>query len=157
AAQDGLFTSTYAQPVSRIKWQITEKLLIGRLTYERIEGSDGKGVGPASTDGVIAYVYPIISHFDIRRDYNRATGEESNGVVKTPTDRRWAQREYMRADWSMNTNPDSYDFDTLSMVGVFGGVESEPLHYYVNDPADVDAPYFDPKQGYFDITNKALA
>src|SRR6476620_3710234 len=27
AAQDGLFTSTYAQPISRIKWQITEDYL----------------------------------------------------------------------------------------------------------------------------------
>ena len=41
AMQDGLFTSTYAQPVSRIKWQITEGLLIGRLAYERIVDSDG--------------------------------------------------------------------------------------------------------------------
>ena len=36
AAQDGLFTSTYAQPVTRIKWVIQEHQLIGRLTYERI-------------------------------------------------------------------------------------------------------------------------
>ena len=56
AAQDGLFTSTYAQPVSRIKWVIQEKQLIGRLTYERIDDSDGKGAGPSSIDGVIAYV-----------------------------------------------------------------------------------------------------
>lgn len=157
AAQDGLFTSTYAQPVSRIKWQITEKLLIGRLAYERIEGADGKGFGPASNDGVIAYVYPILSHFDIRRDYNRATGEESNVIVENTTDRPWDQREYMRVDWSINDNPDAYDFDTLSMVGVFGSVEYEPLHYYVNNPKDPDAPYFDAKEGYFDITNKALA
>jgi hypothetical protein len=37
AAQDGLFTSTYAQPVGRLRWQITEDLLIGRLTYERVQ------------------------------------------------------------------------------------------------------------------------
>ena len=40
ARQDGLFTSTYAQPMSRIKWQITEDLLIGRVAYERINDSD---------------------------------------------------------------------------------------------------------------------
>ena len=43
AAQDGLFTSTYAQPVSRIRWEITEGILNARLSYERIEDSDGKG------------------------------------------------------------------------------------------------------------------
>ena len=45
AAQSGLFTSTYAQPMSRMRWQITEDLLIGRLSYERIEMTDGKGAG----------------------------------------------------------------------------------------------------------------
>ena len=45
AAQDGLFTSTYAQPVSRIKWVIQEKQLIGRLTYERIDHLTGAGAG----------------------------------------------------------------------------------------------------------------
>ena len=43
AGQDGLFTSTYAQPVSRIRWEITEDTLIARLAYERIDGTDGKG------------------------------------------------------------------------------------------------------------------
>ena len=43
AAQDGLFTSTYAQPVSRVRWEITENTLNARLSYERIAGTDGKG------------------------------------------------------------------------------------------------------------------
>jgi hypothetical protein len=157
AAQDGLFTSTYAQPVSRIKWTIQENLLIGRLTYERIANSDGKGVGPASSDGVVVVAYPITSHFDIKRDYNPTTGEESNVIVENTSDRPWNQREYMRVDWSRNLNVDSYDFDTLSMIGVYGGVTYEPLAYYVNDPSDVNAPHFDAETGYFDVTNKAFA
>ncbi len=157
AAQDGLFTSTYAQPLSRIKWQITEDLLIARITYERIDTSDGKGAGPASNDGVIAAVYPISSHFDIRRDYNSATGEESNVVVENSSDRPWNQREYFRVDWSKNMATDAYDFDTLSLVGLYGGITYEPLEYYVNDPKDPNAPHFDPDMGYFDVTNKAFA
>src|SRR6185312_5352527 len=43
AAQDGLFTSTYAQPLSRIRWEITENYLNARLSYEVIANSDGKG------------------------------------------------------------------------------------------------------------------
>jgi hypothetical protein len=157
AAQDGLFTSTYAQPVSRIKWTIQENLLLGRLTYERVANSDGKGVGAASSDGVVVVAYPITSHFDIKRDYNPTTGEESNVIVENSSDRPWNQREYMRVDWSRNLNVDSYDFDTLSMIGVYGGVTYEPLSYYVNDPSDVNAPHFDPDTGYFDVTNKAFA
>lgn len=157
AAQDGLFTSTYAQPVSRIKWVIQENELVGRITYERIDDSDGKGAGPASTDGVIAYVYPIISHFDIRRSYNPVTGEEINVIEENQSDRPWYEREYMRVDWSQNQNTDSYDFDTLSQMGVFGGVEYENLSYYVNDPTHPDAPHFAEEDGYFDVTNKAFA
>ena len=157
AAQDGLFTSTYAQPLSRIKWQVTEDLLIARVTYERIDDSDGKGAGAASNDGIVAAVYPISSHFDIRRDYNSATGEESNVVVENSSDRPWNQREYFRVDWSKNMATDAYDFDTLSLVGLYGGITYEPLEYYVNDPKDPNAPHFDPDMGYFDVTNKAFA
>lgn len=158
AAQDGLFTSTYAQPVSRIKWQITEDLLIGRLAYERIEDSDGKkGTGNPAAEGQIAYIYPIISHFDVRRDYNSQTGEESNVIVENTTDQTWDKRAYMRVDWSRNLNTNAYDYDTLSLIGIYGGVSYEPVSYYVNDPDHADHPEFNVEDGYFDVTNKALA
>jgi hypothetical protein len=157
ASQDGLFTSTYAQPVSRIKWQITEGLLIGRLAYERIEGSDGKGLGKATQDGVIVCAFRIESHFDIKRSYNSTTGEEMNILEENNYDRPWYQRTHMRIDWSKNQNVDSYDFDTLSMVGIYGGVQYEPLAYNVQDPNDPNAPYFAKDNSYFDITSKAFA
>lgn len=157
AAQDGLFTSTYAQPVSRIKWQVTETMLFGRLAYERIEGSDGRGTGGPTQDGVIAVAYPIDSHFDIRRAYNTTTGETQNVVEENTSDRPWYERQYMRVDWSQNLNTDSYDYDTLSMVGIFGGVEYESLAYDITDPSDPDAPVFNVEDGYFDVTNKAFA
>jgi len=157
AAQDGLFTSTYAQPMTRIKWVIQEDLLVGRLTYQRIANSDGKGVDAADDDGQVVYVYPIISHFDIRRDYNPQTGEESNVVVENTSDRAWNERKYFRVDWSRNLNTDSFDYDTLSLMGIYGGVHYEPLAYYVNDPESPDAPHFNVEAGYFDVTNKAFA
>lgn len=157
AQQDGLFTSTYAQPASRIKWQVTEDLLIARITYERIDNSDGKGAGPASNDGVIAAIYPIITHFDIRREYNPTTGEEANVISENGSDRPWNLRQYFRVDWSKNLATDSYDFDTLSLVGVYGSITYEPVDYYINDPKDPNAPHFDPEMGYFDVTNKAFA
>ncbi|WP_437808198.1 hypothetical protein [Sorangium sp. So ce1078] len=163
AAQDGLFTSTYAQPVSRIKWEITEHQINARLAYERIEGTDGKGnnynglTKKTTNDGQIVASYAIESHFDIRRDYNPATGEESNVIVENTTDKLWYDREYMRVDWSRNLATDAYNFDTLSQLGLYGGVEYEPLAYYVNDPNAADAPKFDAKNGYFDVTTKAFA
>lgn len=157
AEQDGLFTSTYAQPPTVIKWQVTEDLLLGRIVYNRIEGADGKGDGASSIDGQLAYAFPIQSHFDIRRDYNPSTGEEGNVIVENTTDRPWDQRTHMRVDWARNLNVDAYDFDTLSMVGIYGGVTYEPVAWDVNDPTDPDAPEFALDEGYFDITTKALA
>ncbi len=157
AAQDGLFTSTYAQPISRIRWEITEGYLIGRLAYERIEGTDGKGVGGPVQDGVVVAVFPIVSHFDVTNAYNSTTGEQLNILEENASDRPWNEREYLRVDFSRNENTDSYDFDMLSMVGIYGGVVYEPLAYFVDDPTNPDAPHFDLENGYFDVTNKAFA
>ncbi len=157
ASQDGLFTSTYAQPLNRIRWQVTEDHLIARIAYERIEDSDGKGAGRAVKDGVIAAMFRIRSHFDIIRSYNPTTGEELNVIEENTTDRPWFERAYMRVDFSTNLATNTYDFDTLSMLGIFGGVSYEPMGYWVSDPNDPDAPFFDEANAYFDITTKAFA
>src|SRR4051812_7963078 len=101
AGSDGLFTSTYSQNVSRVRWQITEDTLIARLAYERISGTDGKGnkvdgiqMKPTN-DGQVVASYKILSHFDIKRDYNPQTGEELNIVVENDNDRPWYAREYI--------------------------------------------------------------
>ncbi|MBL9038883.1 MAG: hypothetical protein JNG84_10235, partial [Archangium sp.] len=157
ASQDGLFTSTYAQPLSRVKWLITENLLIARLSYERIEGTDGKGAGNTTNDGVVVAAFTIQSHYDVKRQYNPSTGEQTNVIEENSVDRPWFKRQFMRVDWSRNLSTDNYDFDTLSLIGVYGGIVYEPLAYSINDPADPDAPHFDENGGYLDITNKAFA
>ncbi len=167
ASSSGLFTSTYADQVGRIKWQITEDYLIGRAAYERIEGTDGKGepkrdaygsaIGSATNDGIIAAMFAIDSHFDIVNAYNPTTGEKLNVIEENDQDRPWYERQYMRVDWSKNLNTDSYDFDTLSLMGVYGGIEYEPVSYFVEDPSDPDAPLFALEEGYFDVTTKAFA
>ena len=157
ATQESLFTSTYAQPVSRVRWFITEDLLTARLAYERVQNTDGKGVGAKTDEGTIVAAFTIEKHFDIAYDYNSTTGEKVNVLLENDTDRPWFERKYMRVDFSKNLVTDSYDLDTLSMLGMFDGLEYEPLAYYVDDPNDEDAPYFDGKTGYFDITLKAFA
>ncbi|MBI5500351.1 MAG: hypothetical protein HY907_08915 [Deltaproteobacteria bacterium] len=157
ATQDGVFTSTWVQPVARIRWQITEDLLLGRLAYERIDNADGKGAGRPVQDGVVVVAYPIESHFDIVRQYNPTTGEQINVLEENSWDRPWNERQYMRVDWSHNMNTDSYDFDMLSMLGILGGYEFTPIDYDITDPDDPNAPVFDLEHGYFDVTNKAFA
>jgi len=157
ASQGGLFNSTFTQQLSRIRFQITEDYLLGRLAYERIDDSDGKGAGAAVNDGIIVVAFRIEKHFDVVRAYNPTTGEELNIYEENSTDRPWYEREYMRVDWSKNENTDAYDFDTLSMLGVYFGIDYEPLAYDVTDPTSDDAPVFDLENGYFDVTNKAFA
>ncbi|MDX2015751.1 MAG: hypothetical protein SFW67_36490, partial [Myxococcaceae bacterium] len=157
AGQDGLFTSTYAQPLTRVKWTLTEDLLVARLAYERVRGSDGKGLGKATNDGIVVAAYKVTSHFDIKRQYNPSTGEQLNVVEENTVDRPWFERQFVRIDWSKNLSTDNYDFDTLSLLGVYGGITYEPLAYAINDPASPDAPRFDEAQGYLDITNTAFA
>ncbi|HEY1957620.1 MAG TPA: hypothetical protein VGH28_18500, partial [Polyangiaceae bacterium] len=171
ADQEGLFTASYAQPLSRIRWEIDENVLIARLTYDRIQNTgpestaamtngqfppDGTGA-TATTQGQVVAMFNIQSHFDIRRSYNPQTGEEYNVIVENSTDRPWYQREYMRVDWSKNLVTDGYDFDSLSQIGIFGGVKFDPESYEVTDPNDPNAPAFDMDTGYFDITTKAFA
>ena len=44
AGQDGLFTSTYAQPLTRVKWTVQQDLIVARLSYEReYLGAGGRG------------------------------------------------------------------------------------------------------------------
>ncbi len=156
AGQQGLFTATYASPLTRIKWEITEEALIARLTYEHINDTDHRG-SRRTNDGQIVALFSIKEHFDIRRDYNSLTGEETNVVGENRTDRPWYQREHFRVDWSKNHVADAYKLDTLSMLGIHGGVKWDPMAYFVEDPSSPDAPVFALDEGYFDLTTKAFA
>jgi hypothetical protein len=156
AGQDGLFTASYAQPVNRIKWEINEGFLVARQTYERFQNSDGAG-SRVTNNGQVVAMFKIESHFDIKRDYNPQTGEENNIIGENASDRPWQERKYIRVDWSRNMVTDGYQVDSLSQIGLFGGIKFDPLSYYVSDPSDVNAPVFEQESGYFDITSKAFA
>lgn len=153
---EGLFTNSDSQPVSRVRFEITEQLLIARLTYELVDDTDGKGV-QRTPDGQVVAAFAIQSHFDIKRGYNETTGEVSNVIEENTTDSPWYERKFFRVDWSRNLVTDAYDLDSLSQIGIYYGVTWDPVAYYVNDPGSPDAPVFDVQNGYFDITHKALA
>jgi hypothetical protein len=149
--QASIFTGATGD-LRRVKWEITEKVLNARLTYESIEGVDGKGARTTNSGQVVAS-FAIDSHFDIRRDYNPQTGEELNVVTENTSDRPWYTREFMRVDWSSNKVESAYSFDPLSTLKL-AGQEVEPITYRVDDPSDPDAPVLDAEGGYFDVTNK---
>ena len=140
--------------VDRIRWEITENLLIARKSYEISPGADGKGIiGKNPADGLIMAAYPITKHFDVKKAYNPSTGEDLNIVEENTSDRVWYQRTHMRVDWSINVVESPIWFD-MFLGKIFGDISVTPIAYYVNDRSHPDAPHFEPDKGYFDITNK---
>lgn len=148
--------------LDRIRWEVTEGMLLARKAYEIASGRDGMGLQPGESlykdrngnqlrkaqNGTIVAAYKIVSHFDVRRDYNPTTGEETNVVVENSSDRPWYQRQYMRVDWSKN-------LQATPLWNELDSTKIEAATYEVNDPNDEDAPHFEPEDGYLDVTGKA--
>jgi hypothetical protein len=157
ASQSQLFTASGAQSMARISFEITEDLLVARLTYERIADTSGSGTpnSPDQNSGQIVAAFKIDNHFDVKRSYNPTTGEELNVIEENSTDSPWYARQFMRVDWSQNLITSAYQLDTLAALTAFDGAfRYEPVAYSAANPADPDAPKFDAESGYFDITNK---
>ena len=153
--QDSFLFTPAAADTTRIKWEVQENFLIARETFERFENADGHG-SRRTNNGQVVAAFPISSHFDIKRDYNSATGQENNVIVENSTDRPWYEREYMHVDFQKNEAA-GYTVDTLAMAGIFGGVKYESVAYNIRDPHDPDARVFDAERGYFDTTVKHFA
>ncbi len=158
AGQPGLFTASYAQTLARVGFEITQDLLVARLTYQRVADSSNKG-SPNDNSGQIVAAFKISSHFDIKHAYNPQTGEELNIIEENTTDRPWYERAFMRVDWSQNLITSAYELDTLAALRQYSdqAIQYEPATYSVSDPASADAQVFEPDQGYFDVTNKVFA
>ena len=60
------------------------------------------GLTYRSTVGLPLLIFAIYSHFDVKREYNAGTGEQTNVIAENTTDRPWEERQYMRVDWSTN-------------------------------------------------------
>ena len=134
--------------LERVIWRIEENLLIAARSYVRFDGSEPGAQGGTPYEGQPVAAWPILSHFDIRRDFNPVTGEEYNVIVENTTDRQWFEREYIRVDWSNNviTNWNFY---------APNAVELEPMAYAVTDPNDARAPRI--SDDYMDITSAFFA
>jgi hypothetical protein len=142
--------------VEKIVFDVEEGVLYARRAIEQINNTD-KRPGDTNFVGQPIGAWRIESQFDIIRDYNAATGEESN-VIRETTERPWYQREFIRVDWSTN------------LAGNWGfmvdKVQTQPISYYVTDPTSPEALRFERRQvpgqsdktktevGYIDFTDK---
>lgn len=139
----------------RVRFEIQEQYLIVRDSYEYVNNSDGHG-GPAgkTNNGAIVAMYPITSHFDIKKGYNPVTGELLNFYDENATDRVWYQREFMHVDWSQNLVNDPNFFE-IWYPKAFGELHTQPVQYFVEDPKAPEASNFgELPSGYMDITSR---
>src|ERR1700742_1109311 len=86
--------------MDKIYFQITQDQLIGYRAYDYAPGSQNAITGGANNTDAPVVSYKITSHFDVKREYNAATGEQTNVISENTTDRPWNERQYMRVDWT---------------------------------------------------------
>jgi hypothetical protein len=114
----------------RLVWAVEEDLLVGRRSLPHVDGL------PVD-DGPPLLVFPITDQFDIRRGYDRATGEESN-VVEENRERPWYDREFVRVDFSSDLSGNGF---------TMAGLEVEVAGWITGDDRAADAPQFDDSDG----------
>jgi hypothetical protein len=148
----------------KIKFDIEEEYLYARRAYEQIKGSeDAYTQDPAKYAGQPLAAWRIQTQFDVIRDYNATTGEETNKIIES-TERPWNEREFIRVDWSQNLVT---DYVGLGINFFFeDGASVEPVSYWESDPTKPDALHleradktdsdeFDAGEAnYLDVTNK---
>ncbi len=138
--------------LERVRWEIQQDMLIAYRSYPRLRGAQSVS-NKLAFDGKENPVaaYRILSHSDIRRDYNPSTGETSNVLMENTTDRPWFERDYIRVDWSMSL------VENLEMIAPIISSTGVALAEALEQGGE-DALYReDDDQGnakYFDITGK---
>ena len=161
-------------------WEVEKDNLVFYRTYEAVEGADSQGVrsdidtpfldkdgkpvtyDKTLTDGTVKratrYVYRaapikkyvITGHYDVRRQYNPMTGEESNVVSEDAGEKFWYQRDYMRINFGANSASNFADL-------AFGEALPPTMTMYEGDEAPEDLKFRIENDGkYMDFVVRGL-
>jgi hypothetical protein len=146
--QGSVIFEGYFSDLKRVRWVVTENTLFACSSVPPVQGDYVvERIGDKDCYGIVA-AFPIQGHFDLQRQYNTATGEESNVIVENSFDRPWFEREYMRVDWSRNM---------VDGFGMFGGIvgrfSSEGYTIPMDDNyIDPDRTRINAEEGYIEAT-----
>lgn len=134
----------------RIVFDITESYLYAYRSYAHLASDDGAGdeyvrPGTDGFQGAPVAAFRIQSHFDVKRQYNPATGEQTNVIVEDQSDRPWYEREYIRVDWSQNLVADfRFGVATVTQQPLADAIPQEdPSHENAKEKAIVTPEYID--------------
>ncbi len=102
---EGLMMAT-----DKVVFVAEENYLVAYRSYPSLPGADDTAKYDGNYDeiygedykGEIRAMFPIDSHFDVQREYDTSTGEQSNVIVENTSDRPWYERDYIRVDWTQN-------------------------------------------------------
>ena len=122
-------TSAYAfegvmGELMKVRFKITEGTLFGYRAYDYAPGSQSTTTTGTNNQDTPFLMFAIKSQFDVKRDYNPGTGEQTNVIVENTTDRPWNERQFMRVDWSKNLAEKSDDSMTADPMSMFFPAES---------------------------------
>lgn len=105
----------YPSALEKVRFEIQEDYLVAYRTYEWVPGTDPTVdqqrsiLGNTVTldgqpyRGAPVAAWTIVKHFDRQRQYNAATGEQTNILVEDTQDRPWYEREFIRVNWATNS------------------------------------------------------
>ncbi len=153
---DGLMGDMYKV---RFEFSGDGTLLMGYRAFDYAPGSQNPSTGGANNKDTPFLIFKISSHFDVKREYNPATGEETNVISENTSDRPWSERKHMRVDWSRNLaegTPDQMATDPLYWF--LPGAQTIGTGYYVGEG---DEPLLNPdrpiiRNDYIDFVTKEM-
>ncbi len=139
-----------------VVFEITEDYLYARRSYGAlqndseggaIEGNQGDGYvrpGTGPYQGAPIAAFRIQAHFDIKRQYNPQTGEQTNVLYEDMADRPWYEREFIRVDWSTNVVAD-FRFSGVTAVQQASTSAVDVPSEDANDQENKDRPLITPE------------
>ncbi len=113
--------------MDRVRWEIRKTQLVAFRSYEVFMDAE-QGNGSVQFNGAPVAVFNITSHFDVFRNYNTATGEQSNVLDEDTTTNPWFERKYIRVDWSQNVLG-----DWVALEAGFSAVSAAPYFPQENE------------------------
>ena len=172
----------YEGDTERVAFVVREDSLVAHRTYEDVLGIDtsiapsldsdnpslvGSDTASKSGDwlGAVVASFRITAHFDVQRQYNSSTGEQSNVLTENSSDRPWNEREYIRVDWNNTIFGGGGEID--AMVGAYsmdswyepGEDEASPLYIECRDEngeyydCSAESLTEDDEVAYFEVVN----
>ena len=140
--------------LDKVRFDIQQNYLYGYRSYDYAPNAPSPLANGSNNQDTPLVVFKILSHFDVKREYNPGTGEQTNVISENITDRPWYDRDYMRVDWSQNLV--EVEPPGMSPSGFFMPTTRAPINDYDSQSgaADPDHPIWTPS--YMDFTIREI-